>query len=153
MGFHFSFNQDWNFCKKLYWKPWFLLKFEIISKYLPLMRSFYNTNVRGLVANAPNTGTEQSQYHLTWLPEFESKHKKRVQKKWEKPEPNMENFASFNYKYNLLSTCIPSTPLIPIPMSASWSIPTSLAPSPIASVVFPVPSLTRRVTCNICNTC
>lgn len=47
-------------------------------------------------------------------------------------------------------TCIPSTPLIPIPISASWIMPTSFAPSPIPKVVFPVPSLTNLVTwCHI----
>lgn len=44
-------------------------------------------------------------------------------------------------------TCIPSTPLIPIPISASWIIPTSFAPSPTARVVLPVLTLTIWVTC------
>jgi hypothetical protein len=45
-------------------------------------------------------------------------------------------------------TCMPSTPLIPTPISASWIIPTSLAPSPIPRVVLPVPSLTSFVICS-----
>ena len=57
-------------------------------------------------------------------------------------------------EYNLWAilsenTCIPSTPLMPIPISASCSIPTSFAPSPIARVVLPVLILTSLVTCVI----
>ena len=44
-------------------------------------------------------------------------------------------------------TCIPSTPLMPTPISASWIMPTSFAPSPIASVVLPVMDFTSLVTC------
>jgi hypothetical protein len=35
---------------------------------------------------------------------------------------------------------------MPTPISASWIIPTSFAPSPTAKVVFPVPSFTNLVT-------
>ena len=40
---------------------------------------------------------------------------------------------------------MPSTPLMPTPISASWIMPTSFAPSPIAKVVFPVPSFASLV--------
>uniref|UniRef100_A0A0A9GFV0 Uncharacterized protein n=1 Tax=Arundo donax TaxID=35708 RepID=A0A0A9GFV0_ARUDO len=45
---------------------------------------------------------------------------------------------------------MPSAPLIPTPMSASCSIPTSFAPSPIARVVFLVLILTNLVTRAFC---
>lgn len=48
--------------------------------------------------------------------------------------------------WQVLSTCIPSAPLIPIPMSASCSMPTSLAPSPIPKVTLPVFVFTNLVT-------
>ena len=45
-------------------------------------------------------------------------------------------------------TCIPSTPLIPTPTCASWIIPTSFAPSPIPSVIWPVLLFTSLVIWN-----
>mmetsp|Transcript_14832 Transcript_14832/g.62611 ORF Transcript_14832/g.62611 Transcript_14832/m.62611 type:complete len:244 (-) Transcript_14832:2140-2871(-) len=44
---------------------------------------------------------------------------------------------------------MPSWPLMPTPMCAAWIMPTSFAPSPMASVIFPE-SFTRPVTSAFC---
>lgn len=61
-----------------------------------------------------------------------------------RPAENLEKIPEENLVVN---TCMPSTPLIPTPISASCIMPTSLAPSPIPRVVLPVPSLTSFVIC------
>ena len=47
-------------------------------------------------------------------------------------------------KSEAITACIPSWPLIPIPMSAVWIMDTSLAPSPIANVCILSCSFTIR---------
>ena len=129
------------------WNSYWSLSFP--NDMLPLLRSFCNTNVRAQEASAPNIGTEQSQCHLTWLPGICKVCVKKCN--WKSMLVKIPDGSQQDEEYKLsvvrsAFTCIPSTPLIPIPMSASWSIPTSFAPSPIARVVVPVLTLTSLVT-------
>ncbi len=134
------------------------------------MQCVYSTNVHVQWANAPRSEIVRSKSHWPWLPisfhatskntrkiskELQIKSREREirlpghehyycsgnsiktsRKSWKIPEENL-----------VVNTCMPSTPLIPTPISASCIMPTSLAPSPIPRVVLPVPSLTSFVIC------
>ena len=60
------------------------------------------------------------------------------------------NLNCANAKSEAITACMPSCPEMPTPMCADWIMPTSLAPSPMASVILPL-SLTSLVTSAFCS--
>jgi len=58
----------------------------------------------------------------------------------------LERYLNFSIeKSEASAACIPYFPTIPTPMSASWIIPTSFPPSPIAKTFLPVWFFTPEV--------